>query len=143
MFVLARAVTYAVLFIGLVLICTGQYFILVGHCLPSKYWSATDCWSDRRSCGCGDSAMVCIYFFDYRKRDSGTVRSTAPAGDSGSLSFCAESHVHWGRSCSRQRGALLRVFAASGLHLCLLSHHSPVRDVLRRADAATNFRAGL
>ena len=31
--------------------------------------------------------MVCIYFFDYRKRDSGTVRSTAPAGDQGPYRF--------------------------------------------------------
>lgn len=143
-FALVRAVTYAALFIGLVLIYVpARLLSWSGIARPAAIEVQQVAGMVFGAAGAA-VALWCIFTFASIGRGTpAAFRSASPTGDSGSLPFCAEPHVHWRWSRPRQRRALLRVAPTSGLYCVLLSRDSPFRGGVRGAHSTSNLRSGV
>ncbi len=144
MFVFARAVTYAALFIGFVLVyLPGRLLSWRGIVRPAAMEVPQVAGMVIGAAGAA-VALWCIFTLATIGRGTpAPFDPPSPTGDSRSLPFRAESHVHRCRTRPRQRRALLRVVAASGLCRPLLSRNARLRGGLRGAHSAANLRARL
>src|SRR5260370_41418124 len=140
MFVFARAVTWAALFIGFVLIYSpGRLLSWTGIVRPAAIARPQIVGMVIGAVGAA-VALWCIFTFATIGRGT-PAPFDPPAGDSGPLPFRAESDVHRRRTRPRQRRAVLRVVAASRLCRPLLSRNARFRGGLRGAHSAANLRA--
>lgn len=144
MFVVLRAVTYATLFIGLLLIyLPARLLSWSGIESPDSFGVQQVAGMALGSAG-AVVALWCIVVF--AAKGKGTPAPFDPPRRlvaQGPLPLRAESHVHWRRLGSRRRGALLRVAVDSGLCGGLLSRHPSLRRVVRGARSAASLRAGV
>src|SRR5260370_8367312 len=138
MFVFARAVTWAALFIGFVLIYSpGRLLSWTGIVRPAAIARPQIVGMVIGAVGAA-VALWCIFTFATIGRGT-PAPFDPPAGDSGPLPFRAESDVHRRRTRPRQRRAVLRVVAASRLCRPLLSPNARFRAGLRGAHSAAHL----
>jgi hypothetical protein len=141
MFILVRAVTYSTLFIGLLLIYLPDRLLSwSGIVRPAAIGVQQVAGMVIGAVGAA-VALWCIFTFASIGR--GTPAPFDPPRRlviQGPYRF-VQSYVHWCRTRSRQRRALLRVVAAAGLCWPLLSRNAPLRGVLRGAHSTANLRA--
>ena len=78
-----------------------------------------------------------------RTRDSSPVRSAAAAGRARSVSRGPQSDVSGRRALSRRLRALLSIHGCRPVRPRFSRRHAHVRDALRGADVAANFRTRL
>jgi hypothetical protein len=141
MFVLVRAVTYAALFIGFVLVYLSSRFLSwSGIVEPATTGPPQVAGMIMVIIGTA-IALWCVFTFVFSGK--GTPAPFDPPRKlvvRGPYRFRAQSDVHRRRNDPRRRGTLLRIIVDLDLCRLVLSHNSPVRGVVRRADVATNFR---
>jgi hypothetical protein len=144
LFIVVRAVTYAALFIGLVLIyLPGRFLSWSGIIGPVEIGAPQIVGMIVGGVGAAVALWCLSTFVFIGKGTPRAFRSAAPTRDSGALPVCAKSHVHWRRARADWRGALLSVVEAPGLHHLVLSFNASVRRVVRGADVAANFWGGV
>ena len=141
MFVLARAATYSVLFIGCLLIfLPGRILSSAGVVQPTAIgaWQAA---AMAIAASGAALALTCILTFVFVGRgDSRTVRPASPAGGAGAVPTRPKSDVSGCRPCACRRRALLPVGRAPRLYRPVPCHQPRVRGVMRGTSTATDIR---